>query len=155
MRVIKLFLIILIGAVSCKKDKEQEYVPILKNGYYYFVSFETPSRRQATIYYLYRDNFYAARFYPDSICSSRIAGYVTQNDSLIEIPFLHYYSKSNICSYWNDGRPSKSFIYYIKDLHDFKTKDYPQLDGVFYMFNSTDTINPYRESYFQLKWYRD
>ena len=142
---------------ACKKDKDKEapFNSFLRNGFYRFTTFETPSVPRSQIYYLKKNDFYPACLYPDSICFLSSAGYVSKNDSSIYFPYLYVFNPNNICSFRNDGTIPKSFINYIYSIKFNQDFNSPQFSGTYFMFNDLDTINPNMGGYFEFQWIKD
>lgn len=118
-------LLLILSLFACKKDKEEPFKPILRNGYYLLLSGKT-SMPRGYPFYLYKDDFYPARVFPkeDSVCFSKSAGYVTKIDDVITIPFLKPFHDSEICSFWGDD-----YYFYLYKLDFNQFHDYPKFTG--------------------------
>jgi len=138
-----LFMFLLLSA--CKKNEEKPFTPILKNGYYYLESFDTPSIRQRYFFYLSKDDFYPASIMPtDSICYSKIAGSVQKTGDVISIPFLKPSHQSSICSFYGDN-----YYYYLVDLKFNQDQNFPEFSGKLIKGSGADTV------YCELVWLKE
>jgi hypothetical protein len=159
MQGIKLYTIIfflILVFTTCKTKKEEEFVPLLKNGYYSFVYGNNPSVPTGNLYYLSNNNFYPATTNgkTDSICYSRKAGFVTKTKDVFSIPFLYISYKDNVCLFVNDLKKGDLGIYFIDSLtYDGKDINYPKFTGwAHYSYFPGDTVNTYfifSRSYYQ------
>ena len=126
-------LLLILSLFACKKDKKEPFKPILRNGYYLLKSAQTPSVPMVYHFYLNRDDFYPARFFPnDSVCFSKSAGYVTKINDVITIPFLKPFSQSQICSVLGDD-----YCFYFYKLNFNQDQNSPQFIGYYIIRGDT------------------
>jgi hypothetical protein len=136
---------------ACKKDKEKEYEPILRNGYYYFDITSTPSVPHGYTYYLYNDNFYPSSPFSDSVCYNNTAGKVHKSDSIISIPFLYYFDVKNICSFYNSPSHDNSFIFFLSTTNYNYNSFLPKFQGTYVMYDSVGINKIYWSGFFSIE----
>jgi hypothetical protein len=135
MQVIKFYTILvllILSFITCKTKKEEEFVPLLKNGYYIFEYGDTPSIPRGDLYYLQNNDFYNAsrNGKVDSICFSRKAGTITKQNGVFSISFLCPDLENNVCCFENDLLKGNNGIYFIDSLtFDGKDINYPKFTG--------------------------
>jgi hypothetical protein len=146
--------LVLLAIFACKKEKEETYKPLLRNGLYFFETYETPSVRNGYFYYLYKDDFFPISITSDSICYDRKAGYVSNNSSIISIPYLYRFYSNNICSFINDIDKGKTYIMYMDNLDFNNDLNSPKFSGYYRMYDMFDSIHP-KVKYCSFEWVKD
>jgi hypothetical protein len=141
MRVIKLFLIVLIGTVSCKKDRDNEKVSpsyILQEGYYVLGTSDDDGGGGYFYYYVKENNIYVvSQSNSQLICWEKPAGVIYKNGDSIQMSALHMqnYSGNSICFFSDEHYGGDTMIFHFSNIVNYthpRQTDLKGLSGNFY-----------------------